>query len=295
MRHVRLMQAIDKVARMGSIRRAAEVIAISPSALNRQILAVEEDVGAELFERMPRGVRLSTAGEIYLRCFRAHLAELDRAASQVADLSGLRAGAIRLGVTEELADHFAPSVVAAYQAQYPMVDIAMRVTPMDQLGPALRAFDIDIGLAVNCLQDETVETIHAEPVEVVCIASSASDLPDPISLSDLAGRPLFAPSEGSGLRNAVDALLSFRNIPRRYALETDRLAPGMLRANPVAAQFAIGLNIEPKQMADQDLSMHVLPSTAPLATVSLLGLRYRALPVSSAKLASEFAKALSAG
>ena len=278
---------------MGSIRRAAEALAISPSALNRQILAVEEDLGVEIFERLPRGVRLSTAGEIYLNCFRAHLADLHRAASQVADLSGLRAGSVSIGVTEELASNFVSDVVAKYQCAYPLVDIAMRVLPADEISGALGRFDIDLGLAVNWIKDEAVEAIHAEEVEVICISSAQGDLPAEINLSRLADRPLIAPTRASGLRDHIDAALAFRGVPKRYAQETDRLARAMLAAIPTSVQFALAIDNPPEQTASATLQRHKLsPVQMPPATVSVLSLRYRPLPVASAKLASDLSNAL---
>lgn len=295
MRHVRLLQAIDKVARLGSIRRAAEAIALSPSALNRQILTVEEEIGATLFERLPRGVRLSTAGEIYLKCFRAHLAELDRAASQVADLSGLRAGMIRFGVCEELASAFAAEAIAQYQADHPLVDVSMQVLDRDQVSRALRDFDVDIAVAVNCLHDETIETLHAETAEVFCVSSENSDLPPRLHLSSLTDRPLIVPSEASGMRAALDAAFTVRNTPRRYALEIDRLSPSLLRRDVSAVQFALGLEIRADLLEAEGLQIHAIePMSAPPATVALLGLRRRALPIPVAKFADDLTRAIAA-
>ena len=66
-RHVirppRLYEYFDAIVRHGSIRRAAEALGIASSALNRRLLDLEADVGARLFERLQRGVRLTAPGE----------------------------------------------------------------------------------------------------------------------------------------------------------------------------------------------------------------------------------------
>ena len=54
----------DEVVRAGSIRRASERLNISPSAIDRHILLMEENLGVQLFERMPQGLRLTAAGEV---------------------------------------------------------------------------------------------------------------------------------------------------------------------------------------------------------------------------------------
>ena len=78
MKHLRPLQYLDAVAKAGSIRKAAETLAITSTALNRRILDMEEDLGAQIFERLPRGVRLSTAGEIYIQHVRAQINDMER-------------------------------------------------------------------------------------------------------------------------------------------------------------------------------------------------------------------------
>jgi DNA-binding transcriptional LysR family regulator len=78
MRHLRLLQYVDEVARAGSIRKAAERLNVTASAVNRRIMDLEEELDTELFERRPRGVRLTAAGETYLRYVRAQSADVER-------------------------------------------------------------------------------------------------------------------------------------------------------------------------------------------------------------------------
>ena len=81
MRFMTSLRFIDVVAREGSIRKAADKLAITSTALNRRILQIEEEIGQPLFERLPGGVRLNTAGEIFLQHIRSQFADLARARS----------------------------------------------------------------------------------------------------------------------------------------------------------------------------------------------------------------------
>ena len=67
MRHLRTLGLISDVARSGSIRRTAERLNITPSALTRQIQDFEQELGTPIFERLPHGMRLNTAGELVVR------------------------------------------------------------------------------------------------------------------------------------------------------------------------------------------------------------------------------------
>ncbi|MEO1612366.1 MAG: LysR family transcriptional regulator, partial [Pseudomonadota bacterium] len=288
-------QAVDAVARRQSIRQAAAGLAISPSALNRQILSLEEELGVELFERLPRGVRLSTAGEVYLRSFRAHLADLERAQSQIADLSGMRVGAVRFGVAPELASHFAPRVAAAYRRAYPQVDLRIIPVSCENAPEALRGFDVDVIAAVNPIMDETVETIHAEEVSIACVGGDLGEGAEDIRLSDLHDRSLIAHTEASGLRRLVDAAFAARGTRPRYAVVSDRYEPEMLRADASMTQMLVSPDADRSAAERDGLALRAMRNgDAPTAFAKVLRLRARKLPVASDKFAERVAAALSA-
>src|SRR6266545_2553221 len=71
MLHSRLLKYLDEVARLGSIRKAAARLNVAASAINRQILALESELGVPIFERMPRRLRLTATGELLI----AHVRE----------------------------------------------------------------------------------------------------------------------------------------------------------------------------------------------------------------------------
>jgi DNA-binding transcriptional LysR family regulator len=86
MRGLQPLRFIDAIARAGSIRGAAEGLAITSTALNRRLLALEEELGVPVFERLPRGVRLSTAGELLIHHLRTQAADYEKLKGQIADL-----------------------------------------------------------------------------------------------------------------------------------------------------------------------------------------------------------------
>ena len=74
LQYLRVFAYIDEVARAGSIRKAAEALFITPSALDRRVQDLEKELGTELFERHARGMRLTAAGELFLHHVRAQRA-----------------------------------------------------------------------------------------------------------------------------------------------------------------------------------------------------------------------------
>ena len=89
MKHLRIFSYVDEVARSGSIRKAAERLNVTASAVNRRIADLESELGAPLFDRRPRGVRLTAAGEVFVHYLRGHNGEVERMKSQIEDLKGL--------------------------------------------------------------------------------------------------------------------------------------------------------------------------------------------------------------
>ncbi|HZV21596.1 MAG TPA: LysR family transcriptional regulator, partial [Hyphomicrobiales bacterium] len=83
MRPPRILTYIDAVARHGSIRKAAEALHMASSALNRRILDLEEDLGCGLFERLPRGVRPTAAGELFIDYVRRAISDLETVTSRI--------------------------------------------------------------------------------------------------------------------------------------------------------------------------------------------------------------------
>src|SRR5258708_203932 len=90
MRHLRFLRYVDEVARAGSIRKAAEQLHVTASAVNRRVMDLEEELGAPLFERRARGVRLTAAGELFVRYIREQSGDVERMKSQIEDLKGDR-------------------------------------------------------------------------------------------------------------------------------------------------------------------------------------------------------------
>jgi len=86
--HAAALRYVDQVARLGSIRRAAGVLNVASSAVNRQILKLEAEIGTPLFERVGNGVRPTAAGEHVIRHVRETLSRWNDVRGEIATLSG---------------------------------------------------------------------------------------------------------------------------------------------------------------------------------------------------------------
>jgi DNA-binding transcriptional LysR family regulator len=127
--HAVILRYLDQVARVGSIRRAAEKLNVASSAVNRQILKLEAEIGTPIFERRGNGVRLTPAGEQLMRHTRNTLAEWRRTRLEIAAISGDIQGEVRITAIPSLLVRVVPRAIKAIAARHP--NISFRVIDAD--------------------------------------------------------------------------------------------------------------------------------------------------------------------
>ena len=110
-----------EVARSGSIRRAAGVLNVAASALNRQILKLEDEFGTPLFDRLPGGMRLTVAGQLLLSHVNDTLHEYDRIRSEIDDLKEARSGHVSIAALDSLLVDFLPRALDRFRIDFPAV------------------------------------------------------------------------------------------------------------------------------------------------------------------------------
>jgi DNA-binding transcriptional LysR family regulator len=127
--HAVILRYLDQVARVGSIRRAAEKLNVASSAVNRQILKLEAEIGAPIFERRGNGVRLTPAGEQLIRHTRNTLAEWRRTRQEIAAIFGDIQGEVRITAIPSLLVRVVPRAIKAIAGRHP--NISFRVIDAD--------------------------------------------------------------------------------------------------------------------------------------------------------------------
>ena len=158
---------LDAVAHHGSIRKAAEALHIASSALNRRILDLEADVGSPLFERLPRGVRATAAGELFLAYVRRSLKELRLVEAQIDGLRGLVHGRVRIAVAESVTGRMLPDAIAEYHQRHPGVGFSVTVGGPKDLSQALARDKVDL-ILTHEKTDEAEVIILAEVPQPLC-------------------------------------------------------------------------------------------------------------------------------
>ncbi|MDB4838157.1 LysR family transcriptional regulator, partial [Marinomonas sp.] len=134
------------IAKAGSIRKAAESLSITSTALNRRIIALEQEVGEQLFERQASGVRLSAAGELFLNHVQKQMSDFERVKSQISDLKGIRRGHINIACSQALLTSFFPQQIALFRQPHP--EVTFSVYQRDRLSAESALLDDSADLAM---------------------------------------------------------------------------------------------------------------------------------------------------
>lgn len=199
-----------EVARCGSISAASERLFVAASAISRQISGLEDALEVQLFERRPRGMVLSAAGEMLAAHARRSLLEADRVVADILALQGLHKGHVSLACTEGFAIDFLPRLIIEFQERYPGIFFDLEVAAPATVSDMVRNGDVDIGLTFNRLAQKEIKVEHRQPAPVMVIMRPDHPLAGmkSISLSQLAAHPLALPSAENSLRQIFDIACS---------------------------------------------------------------------------------------
>lgn len=157
MLHSRLLQYIDEVARLGSIRAAGAKLHVAPSAINRQILLLEAELDQQLFERLPRGMRPTPAGEALLTHIRLTLRQYRETVADIRDLHALGSGEVVIATMTGLASSVVATAAASFHARHPLVRISIRTMATIDILRAVEHSEADLGLGFNIPSSTQVE------------------------------------------------------------------------------------------------------------------------------------------
>ena len=301
MRFMTSLKFIDVVAREGSIRKAADKLAITSTALNRRILQIEEEIGQPLFERLPGGVRLNTAGEIFVQHIRSQFADLARVQSQISDLSGIRRGHVRIASGADALRRFLPRSIAHYRARHSAVSFDLSRCYGDDAEARLFSLDADLALIFAPIRAAHVHVAATLRQQIHCVMPAGHRLAvcETVRLRDLAGEKLVLPAPHSGVRQLLDTGMLRRNVKPATILESDsfefmqnflHFESALFFQIPIAIESETGGGAD--GFDDQLVARPVDPADVPPGTLHICHLKGRVLPVAAAKFLDDIITSL---
>ena len=131
----------------GSIRAASRELNVASSAINRQVLWLEEALGLQLFDRVGRRLRLSQAGELLLAHIRRTYSDFEGTVAELDALKGLRRGTVSIASVESVAEKLLPAVISTFRKSYPGIHVNVSISSSREAARKVELDDIQTELA----------------------------------------------------------------------------------------------------------------------------------------------------
>jgi DNA-binding transcriptional LysR family regulator len=297
MKHLRILDYVDEVAHAKSIRKAAETLNVTASAVNRRIADLEIELGAPLFERLPRGVRLTSAGEVFVNYLRKQNGEVERMKSHIEDLKGLRRGTIRVACSQALALEFLPKAIADFRKTHPLVEFDVKVVDHEYAMTALANFEVDLILVYRPPYMANFHPLITLEQRLVVLMAKGHPLAEKrkVRLRDCAAYPVALAERSIGGRQLLEDAVMRSGVKLKIGAESNsfELLRGLvIHAGLISFQIRIGtmpegnkLGIVARDIDDRDV---------PSANLVFGRLRDRNLPVATAVFAERVIASLKA-
>lgn len=237
---LRQLRYFVAVAEESHFTRAAERLHVAQSGLSASIRALERELGAELFRRNTRQVRLTPEGPALLVEARRALAASDAARDAVAAVRGLLRGSLAIGSLQCLHAVHLPTVLAGFVAAHPGLDIRLRHGGSGELVEQVRDGVLDLALVSRPARepdDVVITPLAAEPLVLACAPVHPLALetvlavrpedggPGPVAvrtgvrLEELRGERFVDFPPDWGTRTRADEALAAAGVDRHVALE----------------------------------------------------------------------------
>lgn len=222
----RQLEAVLALAEYGSFVAAAARLRLSQPALTRAIKRLETALGVRLFDRSTRRVQITAAGREFAAVAERMLNDLGITVQSVREVAQERRGLVVLSTIMSVAGGVLPSIVAAYRAERPGVEIHIREGVHATVLEDVRSGVSDFGIGyVDELPDFVVGTALGR--ETFCAVMPARHKlagRRKVSLADLASETIVALPTGSRTRRTIDAAAATVGVPLRQMVVVTQLA-----------------------------------------------------------------------
>ncbi len=207
------------------MRGAARELNVASSAVNRQVLSLEEQLGVQLFDRVGRGLRLSHAGEILLAHVRRTLGDYEATFSELDALKGLRRGIVRVAAVESVIEVILPDIVSAFRTKFPGIHVEVSVNDSETVAARVVAAQADVGFSFEPPETPRLSVNFQRDLPIGCVMAPDHPLAgrDELTLAECFAYPVAMPAPGLSLRARIDATFGAKSQSRRTFVESNSL------------------------------------------------------------------------
>ena len=236
--------AFIETARRQSVSRAAEALFISQPALTARLKGLESDLGAELFLRGPRGMRLTDAGNAFLPYAVRALETLTDGRMQVNALERGGAGRLAIGAAPAVSTYVLPALLKRFSEGYPRVSVSVRTGHSEEILDLVLREQVTLGLVRALQHPEIMSTpLYEDRLILVVEPSHPFAREGRIRMKDLADEQLIQFDRTSSYHDLTSALFVTAGVSPAARMELDNIDAA-------------------KKMVEQGFGVALLPQTS---------------------------------
>lgn len=247
------------VAQERSFTRAADLVHLTQPGVSKHIKHMEEYLGVPLFDRLGRKVALTQAGEILLEATEEVFALAGAAEQRIRDLSGMRAGRLRLAASFPVGIYILPRVVAAYRKAHPAVNLKLQMATSEAIASEVAANRADIGLVSGQVHDPRLISRQFLSDDLVVIVPRAHKWPSSrrITATDLLTETFIVAARGAGVRSIIEERLRAKGLVLENVLNFVN-SEGVKHA----VEAGLGISVQPRSIVQREIAAGSLRALA---------------------------------
>lgn len=265
LRHINYFLA---VAKHKNFTKAAASLYVSQPALSQQIKQLEETLGAPLFDRSGRSVKLTDAGEVYARYAHRALQDLEEGKRAIHDVQNLSRGSLRVAITPTFTTYFIGPLVNAFHQHYPNITLSMEEMSQERMENRLLDDEFDVGIAFegNHSADIHAQTLLQETLALVVNKHHALASKHRIDLSTLNEQSLVLLSNEFATREQIERHCRQHKVQPNVLMEANSLSAviEIVRHTQLATLFPSNIASKHEELVAITLAPSLLKRTAVL-------------------------------
>lgn len=201
---LRQLEYFIEVAKREHFTQTAKELHVAQSALSRQIAQLEEELGAALFEREGRNVRLTRVGKLFLTRAENALGEIERGRREVRAFLDPEMGEVRIGFPHSLAIQLIPNLIASFRRRHPGTRFSLRQGPAVEVTDCIERGELDLALVSPPPRSTPFiasETLFTEELLAIVPPEHPLAVKKSIQLNELEDEPFILLKSGYTLRS----------------------------------------------------------------------------------------------
>jgi DNA-binding transcriptional LysR family regulator len=247
---LRQLEILQAIAETGSFTASGRKLHVSQSAISRQILLLEEELGEPLFLRVGRQVRMTPAAESLVQLGQRVFQDLRDTIGTITDRTKELKGTLRLSGGMTVCLYVFPPLLKHLRRAHPQLDVRLTVATAGQSVQQIREGRVDAGLLTLPVEGADLVTVPVLREELLFVATPTHPLARRrrVATRDLAGQPFVLFEPGSATRRVIDRFFAAERVEPKIVMETENVE--IIKA---MVKTGLGIGIVPYQAVGREV------------------------------------------